>query len=136
MKKGRQQSDSMYINLNRIEFVITNECSGKCKHCSAGEHASASGDIDAYAAVKVIKQLADRFKIKSVMTFGGEPLLYEDTVCIIHAEARDCGIPKRQVITNGYFSRDECKIEEVAEALCEAGVNDVLCYVPMILTQV
>lgn len=25
-------------NLNRIEFVITDSCTGKCKHCSQGNH--------------------------------------------------------------------------------------------------
>lgn len=27
-------------NSNRIEFVITNSCTGKCKHCSQGSHIS------------------------------------------------------------------------------------------------
>jgi MoaA/NifB/PqqE/SkfB family radical SAM enzyme len=106
--------------------VITDACSGKCKHCSAGEHTSAGGGVDADAAVNAIKLLAGRFKIESVMTFGGEPLLYADTVCKIHAAACNCGIPRRQIITNGYFSRDERKIDKVAEALCAAGINDVL----------
>jgi MoaA/NifB/PqqE/SkfB family radical SAM enzyme len=119
-------NDTMYINLNRIEFVITDACSGKCKHCSAGEHTSAGGGVDADDAINAIKRLAERFKIDSVMTFGGEPLLYADTVCKIHAAARDCSIPKRQLITNGYFSRDRRKIDKVAEALSTAGVNDVL----------
>lgn len=116
----------MYIDLNRIEFVITNACSGKCKHCSAGEHISSGGVVDADAAINAIKRLAERFKIKSVMTFGGEPLLYAETVCKIHAAARDSGIARRQIITNGYFSSDEQKIDKVAEALCAAGVNDLL----------
>lgn len=116
----------MYIDLKRIEFVITNACSSNCKHCSAGEHIPNGGGVDSDTAVVAIKRLAERFKIESVMTFGGEPLLYAETVCKIHVAARDCGIPKRQIITNGYFSRDEQKIDKVAEGLCTAGVNDVL----------
>lgn len=116
----------MYIDLKRIEFVITNACSGNCKHCSAGEHISNGGGVDSDIAVVAIKQLAERFELESVMTFGGEPLLYAETVCKIHAAARDCGIPKRQIITNGYFSCDEQKIDKVAKGLCTAGVNDVL----------
>lgn len=105
----------MYIDLNRIEFVITDACSGKCKHCSAGEHTSVGASVDANAAITAIKRLAGKFKIGSVMTFGGEPLLYADTVCKIHAAARDYGIPRRQIITNGYFSHDEQKINKMAE---------------------
>jgi len=59
------------------------------------------------------------------MTFGGEPLLYADTVCKIHAAARDCGILDRSIITNGFFSKDERKIDEVAKALCDSGVDGV-----------
>ena len=116
----------MYIDLKRIEYVITDVCSGRCKHCSAGKHTSDGGSVDADAAVTAIKRLTERFKIESVMTFGGEPLLYAEAVSKIHAAAIDCGIPEWQIITNGYFSRDERKIEKVAEALCASGVNDGL----------
>ena len=82
--------------------------------------------MNAAAAVSAIKKLTERFSIESVMTFGGEPLLFADAVCKIHAAARDCGIQERQLITNGFFSKDEQKIDEVAKALCESGVNDIL----------
>ena len=114
-----------YINLNRIEFGITNACSGRCKHCSIGEN-SGNDNVDAEIAVNVVEKLAGRYAIESVMTFGGEPLLFVDTVCKIHDTARDCGISKRQIITNGYFTKDECKIDEAAKNLCDSGINDVL----------
>jgi MoaA/NifB/PqqE/SkfB family radical SAM enzyme len=115
-----------YMNLNRIEFVITDACSGRCKHCSKGERSNAGGSVNADTAVTAVRRLAGRFEITSVMTFGGEPLLYADTVCKIHAAARDCGIPKRQLITNGFFSKDEDRINGVAKELCDAGANDIL----------
>jgi len=114
------------MNLNRIEFVITDACSGRCKHCSNAERLDKNGSVDADAAVIAVKKLAKRFAIDSIMTFGGEPLLFADTVCKIHAAARDCGISKRQLITNGFFSKDNQKIDDVAKALCVSGVNDVL----------
>jgi hypothetical protein len=82
--------------------------------------------VDTDVAVNAVKQLAERYAIDSVMTFGGEPLLFADTVCKIHTTARDCGIPKRQLITNGFFTKDDRRIDEVAQALCESGVNDIL----------
>ena len=91
-----------YIDLNRIEFIITKACSGKCKHCSWGELPDKSESIDTDTAVSAIKQLTSRYKIESLMTFGGEPLLFADTVCKIHAAARDCGILCREIITNGF----------------------------------
>ena len=46
-----------YIDLNRIEFVVTDTCSGRCKHCSNGERLDKSASVDAGAAVIDIKRL-------------------------------------------------------------------------------
>ena len=60
------------------------------------------------------------------MAFGGEPLLYPETVYAIMKSALKMNIQKRQVITNGYFSCDASKIRGVAEKLAQSGVNDLL----------
>ena len=113
-------------NLNRIEFVMTYACTGKCKHCSEGGHAESGEHIDGKAAATAVKEIAGQYAIQSVMTFGGEPLLYPEDVCEIHAAAREAGIGKRQLITNGYFSKDENRSVEVARMLADSGVNDIL----------
>lgn len=113
-------------NLNRIEFVVTLACTGRCIHCSQGEHRNAGQRIDGDAAALALRRIAENYPIESVMTFGGEPLLYPDVVCSIHAAAREMQIPKRQLITNGYFSRDAEKIRSVAAGIAESGVNDIL----------
>ena len=117
-----------YLDINRLEFILTERCTGRCKHCSAGEMvAHPKGTcVPEEAAVRAVRELADMFDMQSVMTFGGEPLLYPETTCAIHRAAKECGIPKRQLITNGFFTRDEKRIREVAQALAEAGVNDLL----------
>ena len=38
-------------NLNRIEFVVTMACTGKCMHCSEGDHTICTGHIDADISV-------------------------------------------------------------------------------------
>ncbi len=113
-------------NLDRIEFVITYACSGRCKHCSEGNHNASGEHIDARTAAKAVREIAENYNITSLMTFGGEPLLYPETVCVIHSEARKMNILKRQLITNGFFSKDSAKIKEVAEKLAASGVNDIL----------
>lgn len=112
-------------NLNRIEFVVTMACTGKCKHCSQGEHRS-SENIDKYIAADAVRKIAGEYDIESVMTFGGEALLYPETVFEIHKAACEMNIPKRQLITNGYFSKDSDRIKLVAEKLAECGVNEIL----------
>lgn len=112
-------------NLNRIEFVVTAACTGKCKHCSQGENRS-NDRIDKALAADAVRKIAKEYKIKSVMTFGGEPLLCHETVCEIHKAAREMNIPQRQLITNGYFSKDSDKIKLVAQKIIESGVNEIL----------
>lgn len=114
-----------FKNLNKIEFVVTNACTGRCKHCSEGEHNACGESINAQIAVGAVRKITSMYDIKTVMTFGGEPLLYPETVYAIMSEATNLKIPNRQVITNGYFSKDIDKIREVAISLYECGVNDL-----------
>ncbi len=113
-------------NLNRIEFVVTMACTGRCKHCSEGEHISCTGHIDADAATNAIREICKKYKIESLMTFGGEPLLYPEVVCKIHKTATDVGIPARVLITNGFFTKDKKRIKEVVELLANSGVCKIL----------
>lgn len=113
-------------NLEKIEFVITYACTGRCKHCSEGEHNTCGEHIDGGVAAEAVRKIASEYNIKTVMTFGGEPLLYEDAVYEIMNAARELNIPKRQIITNGYFTKDAEKIKNTARLLAQSGVNDIL----------
>lgn len=112
-------------NFNRIEFVVTMACTGRCKHCSQGEHKS-SDKIDKDLAANAVRKIAEEYNIESVMTFGGEPLFCHETVCEIHKAAKEMNIHQRQLITNGYFSSDFDKIKLVAQKIIEYGVNEIL----------
>ena len=112
-------------NLNRVEFIITYDCTGKCKHCSEGEHPYTGVYLEKNAA-DVLESIKEEYNLTSVMTFGGEPLLYPDTVCAIHNAATALGIDKRQLITNDFFSKDTEVIKSVAEKLSQCCVNDIL----------
>ena len=52
--------------------------------------------------------------------------MHTDAVYAIMTTAKELNIPKRQVITNGYFSKNADRIREVAEGLAACGVNDLL----------
>ena len=118
---------NLYLkNLSKIEYVVTYACTGRCKHCSEGEHSSCGERIHSEIAADAVRKIAAEYDIHTVMAFGGEPLLYTDAVYAIMSAAKECGIPKRQVITNGYFSENAEKIRAVAEGLAACGVNDLL----------
>jgi len=120
---------SPYMDINRIEFMVTFQCSAHCKHCSVGDRLNRSDGVkhvSASRAAEVVEELSQIFCVSSVMTFGGEPLLYTDVVCAIHEAANHCGIDARQVITNGYFTKDNEQRKQAAELLMRAGVNNLL----------
>ncbi len=116
----------MYLNINRVEYVITNLCTGQCKHCSVGNRIKDKGHLQYERMTEVLSKLCDRYTIHSVMCFGGEPLLYPKEVEGIMREATSCNIPKRQLITNGYFSKKQAVISDVAASLKDSRLNDIL----------
>ena len=113
-------------HLNKVEFVVTNACTGKCKHCSEGDHNGCVERIDADVAAHALQKIAKHYSIQTAMAFGGESLLHPEAVYAIMNVARECAIPRRQVITNGYFAKDAEAIRTVAQKLAACGVNDLL----------
>ena len=119
---------SEYLTVvNRLEFIVTYLCNGGCKHCySIQGKESFPEHIDKSLAVEIVRKVGKKYNPESIMTFGGEPLLFPEIVYAIHEEAMNVGIPCRQIITNGYWSKNPRRIKEIAESLVESGVNDVI----------
>lgn len=117
-----------YMNINRVEFGMTYNCTGRCRHCSVGDNINNSDKSHVeYKRIKgILKKVTTFYPVQSAMCFGGEPLLYPEDVCGIMSEAAECGIPLREIITNGYFSRDELRIAEVVSSLEKASVSQIL----------
>lgn len=105
---------------------MTYACTGRCKHCSEGDHTPCGERIDPAAAADAVRKIAAEYDVKTVLAFGGEPLLYPDAVYAIMSAAKELDIARRQVITNGYFTKSEAKLCETAKKLAECGVNDLL----------
>ncbi len=112
--------------LEKLEFVVTYACSGRCRHCSEGDHVAFGERIDPEFAAEAVRRISAVYGIKTVLAFGGEPLLYTNATYAIITAARDMNIPKRQIITNGYFTKSKGKMRRVAEELYDCGVNDLL----------
>lgn len=126
-KKTVKNVNEYLKNLHKIEFVVTNACTGRCKHCSEGDHTACGEHISPAVAADAVRRIVGSYPaVQTVMTFGGEPLLYPDAVCAIMTAAKELNIPRRQVITNGYFTKSSEAITAVAQRLAESGVNDLL----------
>ena len=124
--RNNETMNTYLKNLKKIEFAVTMACTGKCKHCQNGESVNAAEHMDAAVAEKAIREVCAHYRIETVMTFGGEPLLYPDVVGTIHRTAAALGVDKRQVITNGFFSKEPGRIETVVRELADSGINELL----------
>ena len=92
-------------NLNRIEFVVTMACTGRCIHCSEGEHKSGGEHIDGNIAAQAVVDICNNYYNKT---------------------AKEMNIKDRAIITNGFFSKDKERVREVAQMLSYSGVQKVL----------
>ena len=116
-----------YLTVKRIEFAVTYSCNARCKHCySIYGKGAFPAHIDKSLALEIVRKVGRKYKPESIMTFGGEPMLFPEIVCAIHKEAASVGIPLREVITNGYWSNNSGRIKEIAKNLAESGVNSII----------
>ncbi len=114
-----------YLTVNRLEFLVTYLCSGSCRNCYATKYEERQlKHVDECLAVNIVQQVGETYHPQSIMTFGGEPLLFPDVTCSIHKAAADLGVPSRQLITNGFWS-DSLDPREIAAKLAESGVNNI-----------
>lgn len=117
---------SPYLAVRKLEFVLTNACNGRCRHCSEGSHKDQGTVLDGALGAETVRLSAELFRLETVLVFGGEPLLFPEAAAEILSAARDVGVPRRQIITNGAFSGESARIREVARLLGEAGTSDLL----------
>ena len=116
------------MTVKRLEFIVTYLCNSNCRHCQLGgegRRKDLPNHIDKNLAIDIVRRVGESYKPKSIMTFGGEPMLYPEIVYAIHNEAMHVGIPSRELITNGFWSKNTSRIQQMAMNLSRSGVNDV-----------
>ena len=79
--------------------------------------------LDAEIGADAVRRICAEYDIRTVMVFGGEPLLCPEAVRLIMSAAREMNVPRRQIITNGYFSNVDGEIESMARMLLDSGIK-------------
>lgn len=111
--------------IKRIEFIVTNACTSKCRHCSVIDDRS-NDMLDKDVACSCLNDLLKQFHPQSIMTFGGEPLLALKTTLGIHQMAAQFGVEQRQLITNGCPVRNQEQLLNIAGQVARCGANNIL----------
>ncbi|WP_028973441.1 radical SAM protein [Spirochaeta cellobiosiphila] len=94
--------------------------------CSNYDSKRSTKSISVEKGKSILDRITKEYSIDSVMTFGGEPLLYPDSTIGILNYAKELGIPSRQIITNAFWTNNKSKIDEICLALEKAEVNNIL----------
>ncbi len=80
MKKNEQ----VFRKFKQNRVVVTMACTGRCIHCQRENINQVDKTLDGDIAVQAVIDICNNYDIKSLMTFGGEPLIYPEVVCNIH----------------------------------------------------
>ena len=121
---------SDYMNIKRVEFLVTKRCNANCKHCSVP--INSDPQENGYSDIDVIKRcytfILNNYSITSTMIYGGEPLLSIDHIVELFGIAAAHNIPTIDLITSGFINYVESKesIHNVVDKLSTSGVKRIL----------
>lgn len=114
------------MNIQRLEFVLTEKCTSRCIHCQ-GEHSpEREGVMKVEDGLNYLDETTSVAKLESFMIFGGESMLYPERTIKLFQKAKELGIPEIELITNGFWGKDVDRERSLATQLRDSGVNEVL----------
>jgi len=113
------------VNLRRLEFTLTTQCNSQCIHCQAEASPLRKDVMNVKNAHNYLMEATAVSNLESFMVFGGEPMLYPERAIAIFEKAKQLGIPKIEMITNGFWGGDKERARRLAERLKAAGLNEV-----------
>jgi len=114
------------MNVNRLEFVLTEKCNSRCIHCQGAHSPEREGVIEIDDGLNYLEETTAVTKLDSFMIFGGESMLYPERAIKLFQRAKELGMPEIELITNGFWGENPEKAEKLAFQLKEAGVTDIL----------
>ena len=108
-----------------VGFLLTFRCPSRCKHCCYKAGPKRSGYMKLVDAEKYLKEIVETQPLQSIGAHGGEPFLYFGLLKHIMKKAKELGVPRTWVITNGFWAKTgEIAGKKLAE-LKEAGLTNI-----------
>jgi len=114
------------MKIKRLEFLLTEKCNSRCIHCQGDHSPEKEGTMEVKDGITYLEETTSVTKLDSFMIFGGESMLYPERTIELFKKAKELGIPKIELITNGFWGKDNDRAQSLAAQLKEAGVNEVL----------
>lgn len=114
------------MKIKRLEFVLTEKCNSRCIHCQGGSSPEREGVMEVEDGLTYLEEVTSVTELDSFMIFGGESMLYPQRTIKLFQRARELGIPRIELITNGFWGKDVDRARTLAIQLKMAGVNEML----------
>lgn len=105
-------SDRAYLSI-----VVTNKCNKNCFYCINSE-TDQNLELDIDKALKNIKEIVQKYKIREAVLLGGEPTLHPQLFEFIEG-LKDTGLERFGITTNGVKLLNQ----EFCEKLANSGVS-------------
>lgn len=115
------------MQITSVDFLITFRCNANCKHCGYRAGPSNHGYMKVDDAKKWLSTLASAHPLQSITIHGGEPLLFFPNYCLerILRYATELNIPKRGIITNGFWATDKETARRKLTKLKSCGLTNI-----------
>lgn len=114
------------MKIKRLEFMLTEKCNSRCIHCQGDHSPEKEGVMEVEDGITYLEETTSVTKLDSFMIFEGESMLYPERAIKLFQKAKELGIPKIELITNGFWGKDKNRAQSLATQPKEADVNKVL----------
>ncbi len=113
------------MKVKHVDFLLTFKCTAECRHCSYKAAPNRTGCIKPKQTYQYLEELIKIFPLESVWVHGGEPFLYFESLEQIIRKANEMDIPRKGVITNCFFAKNERKVKKKLKRLKDAGLTAI-----------
>ena len=111
------------MRVKNVDFLLTFKCPAKCKHCSYKAGPEREGQMKLADAENYLEELTDTHPLQSICAHGGEPFLHLELLKGIMKMAKELGIPRTWVITNGYWAKTKTIAKKKLAELRNGGLS-------------
>jgi len=111
------------MQIKSVDFLLTFKCPSKCKHCSYKAGPERTGHMKLADVERYLKELTNTQPVQAITAHGGEPFLYFELLKQIMKKAKELKLPRRWVITNGYWAKTKAIARKKLVELKEAGLQ-------------
>jgi MoaA/NifB/PqqE/SkfB family radical SAM enzyme len=115
------------MQITSVDFLISFRCNSSCKHCCYNAGPSNRGYMKVADAKNWLSILASTYTLQSITVHGGEPLLSFPNYCLekIVRYATELKVPRRGIITNGFWATDKITARRKLTKLKSSGLTSI-----------